>query len=171
MGDVDRVRFLSGRAVMHLIEVTVLIIGVAISMVALNARLAALTLVIVPFMGYAAFEFGRRFRPLFRLMRGEMDALTTRLEQNLRGARIVKAFAQQRAEIARFDEQNTRVLDLNVHASRMRATSLPLLQLFASAGTIVVLLHGGRLAIDGRATCTSDSLSPGKATIEKPDHI
>ncbi|MBN1136454.1 MAG: ABC transporter ATP-binding protein, partial [Anaerolineae bacterium] len=152
VGDVDRVRFLSGRAVLSLVEVTVLVIGIAISMTALNPRLAAATLVIVPFMAYGAFEFGRRFRPLFRLMRQEMDALTTRLEQNMRGARIVKAFAQERAEIDRFDEQNTRVLDLNVLAARMRATNLPLLELFASAGTIVILIYGGRLAINGQLT-------------------
>jgi ABC-type multidrug transport system fused ATPase/permease subunit len=152
VGDVDRVRFLAGRAVLSLVEVIVLIVGVAISMATLNARLAALTLVIVPFMGYAAFSFGRRFRPLFRLMREQMDALTTRLEQNMRGARIVKAFAQEENEIARFDEQNTRVLDLNVLAARMRALNLPMLELFASAGTILVLIYGGRLAIDGQLT-------------------
>jgi ATP-binding cassette subfamily B protein len=129
-----------------------LIIGVAISMLALNARLAALTLVVVPFIAYGAFEFGRRFRPLYRLMREQVDALTTRLEQNLRGARIVKAFSQEQAEIERFDKQNTRVLELNVRAARMRATNLPLLRLFASAGTIVILLYGGRLAIGGQLT-------------------
>jgi ABC-type multidrug transport system fused ATPase/permease subunit len=152
VGDVDRVRFLAGRAVLSLVEVIVLIIGVAISMFTLNARLAALTLVIVPFMAYAAFNFGRRFRPIFRLLRQQMDALTTRLEQNMRGARIVKAFAQEENEIARFDEQNIRVLDLNVLAARMRALNLPLLELFASTGTILVLIYGGRLAIDGRLT-------------------
>jgi len=152
VGDVDRVRFLAGRAVLSLVEVIVLIIGVAISMVTLNARLAGLTLVIVPFMAYAAYNFGRRFRPIFRLLRQQMDALTTRLEQNMRGARIVKAFAQEENEIVRFDEQNTRVLDLNVLAARMRALNLPLLELFASTGTILVLIYGGRLAIDGRLT-------------------
>jgi ATP-binding cassette subfamily B protein len=152
VGDVDRVRFLAGRAVLRFVEGVVLIVGVSISMALLNLRLAAMILIIVPLLAYVAYNFGRRFRPLFRLIRQRMDALTTRLEQNLRGARIVKAFAQEEAEIARFDEQNTRVLELNVTAARLRAINLPLLQFIMGSGTILVLIFGGQLVIQGQMT-------------------
>jgi ATP-binding cassette subfamily B protein len=152
ISDVDRVRFLTGRAFLRLIEVTVLIVGIAASMLLMNVRLALLTLTIVPFLAYVALWFGTRYRPLARAVQAQLDDLTTRLEQNLRGARVVKAFAQERAETERFDAQNTRLFRANVTATRMRATSLPLMRLLASAGTIFILLYGGQLAIGEELT-------------------
>jgi ATP-binding cassette subfamily B protein len=64
----------------------------------------------------------------------------------------VAAFAQERNEERRFDEENDRVLELNMTAARMRSTNLPLMQLVASAGTILSLLYGGQLVIRGDLT-------------------
>jgi ABC-type multidrug transport system fused ATPase/permease subunit len=152
ISDVDRVRFLTGRAFVRLTEVTTLILGVAISMMVMDLRLALLTLSLVPFLAYGALSFGRRYRPLSQAIQQQVSALTTSLEQNLRGARIVKAFAQEPAEIRRFDEGNAGLFELNVAASRLRALNLPLLRLIASAGMILILLYGGQLVIRGRLT-------------------
>jgi ATP-binding cassette subfamily B protein len=81
-----------------------------------------------------------------------MDVLNTRLEQNLRGARVVTAFAQEAREIERFDDTNAGVLALNLTGARLRAINLPLMQLFASAGTVLVLLYGGQLVIRDQLT-------------------
>jgi ATP-binding cassette subfamily B protein len=81
-----------------------------------------------------------------------MDVLNTHLEQNLRGARIVAAFAQEEREVQRFDDENARVFGLNLTGARLRATSMPLMQLIASAGTILVLLYGGLLVIRDQLT-------------------
>ena len=152
VGDVDRIRFLTGRAFLRMIMVTVLIVTVAISMFVMNWRLALLTLTTIPFLAYGAMDFGRRFRPMFRAIRQQMDGLTTHLEQNLRGARIVTAFAQEEKEIHRFDHKNTEVFQLNIAAARIRATNMPLLQLIASAGTVLVLIYGGQLVIRKQLT-------------------
>jgi ABC-type multidrug transport system fused ATPase/permease subunit len=152
VGDVDRIRFLTGRAFLSMVTVTVLIVTVAISMFLMNWRLALLTLTTVPFMAYGAMNFGRRFRPMFRAIREQMDELTTHLEQNLRGAQIVTAFAQEEKEIQRFDDKNAGVFQLNIAAARIRATNMPLLQLVASAGTVLVLIYGGQLVIREQLT-------------------
>jgi ATP-binding cassette subfamily B protein len=78
--------------------------------------------------------------------------LTTRLEQNLRGARIVKAFAQEWAEIRRFDKENARLLALNVRASRLSSFNQPLLGLVVSAGTLAILIYGGQEVMSGQLT-------------------
>ena len=152
IGDVDRVRFLAGRAILRLVEVLTLIIGVAISMIVMNTSLALLTLIIVPFLAYGAFRFGARFRPLSMLIQQQVAAMTTQLEQNLRGARIVKAFAQESAENHRFAAETQKLFDLNISAARIRAINLPLLRLIASAGIIFVLLYGGQLVIRDQLT-------------------
>ncbi len=152
ISDVDRVRFLTGRALVRLTEVVTLILGIAVAMFSMNVRLALLTLTIVPFLAYGALDFGRRYRPLSKAIQQRISALTTQLEQNLRGARIVKAFAQEEAEIRRFDAENEQLFALNVRAARLRAINLPLLRAIAGLGTVLILLYGGRLVILNRLT-------------------
>jgi ATP-binding cassette subfamily B multidrug efflux pump len=152
ISDVDRIRFLTGRAFLRLVEVVTLIIGIAVAMIAMHPRLALLTLLTVPALAYMALDFGRRYRPLSKIIQQQMAELTERLDQNLRGARVVKAFAQEPAETRRFDDENTLLFSLNIQASRLRALVLPLLNLIASAGTILILLDGGQLVISGRMT-------------------
>lgn len=152
IGDVERVRFLTGRAFVRLIEVITLLLGIAISMMVMDLHLALLTLIIVPFLAYGALNFGRRYRPIWRVIRQQVSALTTRLEQNLRGARIVVAFAQEWAEIRRFEDENAKLFELHMAAARMRALNLPLLRLIASAGTIFIIFYGGQLVIRDQLT-------------------
>jgi len=152
IGDVERVRFLTGRAILRLIEVITLVIGIAIAMMMMNVRLALLTLIVVPLLAYIALTFGQLYRPLWGAIRKQISELTAHLEQNLRGSRIVKAFAQEPAQIQRFDSLNARYFDLHMNASRKRSMYLPLLRLIASAGTIGVILYGGQLVIRGELT-------------------
>lgn len=152
IGDVDRVRFLTGRAILRLVEVVTLVLGIAIAMMVMNLRLAVPTLVIVPLLAYVALAFGRLYRPLWGAIREQISELTAHLEQNLRGSRIVKAFAQEPAEIGRFDRANARFFELHMMASRKRAMYLPLLRLVASAGTILVILYGGQLVVRDELT-------------------
>jgi ATP-binding cassette subfamily B protein len=152
ISDVDRVRFLTGRAMLSLSQLIVLILGIGVAMMIIELRLALLTLVVVPFLAYAAFGFGRRLRPLFRAIQQQLADLTARLEQNLRGARIVTVFAQEHAEISQLNDENARLLGLRLGASRMRAIFLPLLSLIASLGLVFILLMGGQLVIRNQLT-------------------
>jgi ATP-binding cassette subfamily B protein len=147
ISDVDRIRFLTGRDVLRVVEVVTLVVGISVAMILLNSQLAVLILLIVPFLTYTAINFGLRYRPISRSIQRQIDTLTTRIEQNLRGARIVKGFAQEAAEIKRFEADNSQLLTLNMNAARLQSFNLPLLQLFAGAGTILVLLYGGQLVI------------------------
>jgi ABC-type multidrug transport system fused ATPase/permease subunit len=152
ISDVDRIRFLTGRAFMRTVEVVTLVAGIAFSMIQLNAGLALLTLTLVPFLTYGAIDYGLKFRPLSRAIQQQLSVLTTRLEQNLRGSRVVSAFAQERIEIEHFDTENLTLFRANMRAARMNAIYMPLLQVLASAGTIFILLYGGRLVINGQLT-------------------
>ncbi len=152
ISDVDRIRFLTGRAVLRVVEVVTLVGGIAVATFIINPTLAALTLLTVPFLVYIAISFGTRFRPLSRLIQQQVDAVTTRLDQNLRGARIVKGFAQEQNEIKHFDEANDKLLVLNIQAARMQAFNLPMLQLVTSIGAIVILIYGGYQVINGSLT-------------------
>ena len=152
VSDVDRVRFLTGRAILRIVEVTTLILGIAISMLRLNLHLALLTLVVVPLLAYAALNFGRRYRPLSAQIQQQLANLTARLEQNLRGARVVKAFAAEEAEIQRFEQENRALFGFNLTASRMRSIFEPFMSLVAGLGTVGILVYGGQLVIRNQLT-------------------
>jgi len=92
--DVERIRFVTGRAFLHLANSMILLLGTAGMLAWMNPGLALLALSTMPLLGYRAFQLGHRFRPLFLAIQQQLAVLTTRLEQNLRGARVVKAFAQ-----------------------------------------------------------------------------
>jgi ATP-binding cassette subfamily B protein len=106
----------------------------------------------MPLLAYRALYFGRRYRPLSLAIQGQLAVLTTRLEQNLRGARVVKAFAQEKAEIIRFDRENDRWFDLAAQSARLQAANLPLLDLIANVGTVFIIWYGGQLVIRGELT-------------------
>jgi ABC-type multidrug transport system fused ATPase/permease subunit len=96
MQDVERIRFLTGRAVLRLIEGAVLIGLTAVVLIWMNRTLALLIIMTLPLLLHRAYRYGQQFRPLSLEIQNQLGVLTTRLEQNLRGARIVKAFAQER---------------------------------------------------------------------------
>ena len=152
VSDVDRIRFLTGRAVMYLVQMSTLIIGIGAAMLVMNARLALPTLIIVPFLSFGAFRFSSQFRPLSMQIRDREADLTSVVEQNLRGARIVKAFGQEESEARTFAKQNRRLLTSQKREAKLRAIYLPLMQLIASIGSIIVIIYGGVLVIRGTLT-------------------
>ncbi len=84
--DVERIRFLTGRAVLRLAEGIVLAVATVIILFTMNTQLAALTMLIIPLLALSAFHFGRQLRPLGLRIQRQLAEITTRLEQNLRGA-------------------------------------------------------------------------------------
>lgn len=141
--DVERVRFLTGRATLRLIESGLLFVGTTLVLLWMNAGLAWVVIVILPVLAYRALAFGRRFRPLSLETQKQLASLTTRVEQNLRGSRVVKAFAQEQAEIERFERENERWFKLSAEAGRLQAVNLPFLMLVANLGTVLILWAGG----------------------------
>jgi ABC-type multidrug transport system fused ATPase/permease subunit len=150
--DVERIRFLTGRAILRLVEGMVLLLATAVALVLMNPLLALLSLAAMPLLAWRALHFGRQMRPLSLAIQQQLGVLTTRLEQNLRGARVVKAFAQERAEIERFERENQTWFDLSAFAVRLRAVNVPMLDLIANIGTVFIIWYGGLLVIRGQLT-------------------
>jgi ATP-binding cassette, subfamily B, multidrug efflux pump len=150
--DVERIRFVTGRAFLRLAEGIVLAIATFITLYTMNATLATLTMIIVPLLALNAFYFGRQLRPLGLRIQRQLAVITTRLEQNLRGARIVKAFSQEDAEIERFAAENNRWFTMSAQQAALQSRNDPQLALLANLGTTIVIGVGGYLTIKGSLT-------------------
>jgi len=150
--DVDRIRFLTGRAFLRLTEGVVLLLGAAVFLAMMNPFLTLLALGLMPFMAYWAWHFSRRYRPLSLAVQQQLAILTVGVEQNLRGARVVKAFAQEQAETDRFYQKNDRWFDISAMAEKLQARNIPFLDLIANLGTIFIIWYGGSLVVRGHLT-------------------
>ncbi|HWR67028.1 MAG TPA: ABC transporter ATP-binding protein [Bellilinea sp.] len=150
--DVERIRFLTGRATIRIMDGILLLVTTAIVLLVMDWKLGLLVLATMPVLVYRALHFGSRFRPLSLLVQKQLARLTTTVEQNLRGMREVKAYVQENAEIERFDIENDRWFDLSVKSAQMQAVNLPLLFLIANLGTVAIILYGGSQVIAGQMT-------------------
>lgn len=150
--DVERIRFLTGRATFRIVDGLVLFMGTAVILLTMNTTLALLVIATIPLLAYRALYFGRRFRPLSVVLQDQLGVLTTRLEQNLRGARVVKAFAQEQAEIGRFVAQNEQWFNWAAASARLQSRNMPLLDLIANLATIGIIWYGGSQVIQNHLT-------------------
>ena len=150
--DVERIRFLTGRAVLRVVDAAVLFLATLAVLLGINPLLGALALATMPLLVYRGYHYGRRQRPLAARLQQQLGALTSLLEQNLRGVRLVKAFAQERTEIRRFDAGNDAWFDLAADNARLTAVNAPLLDLIANFGLVIVIGAGGVLTINGSLT-------------------
>jgi len=147
--DVERIRFLTGRATLRIIEAVVMLVGTEIVLFLMQPRLAFMITLVMPFLIYLALRFGRKFRPLSLQIQQQLAVLTTQIEQNLRGSRVVKAFAQEQNEIERFDEENNKWFRLSAAGARLQSINAPLLLLVANLGVVFIIWYGGKLTIEG----------------------
>ncbi len=152
ISDVERVRFLTGRALLRLYQHSALLILTFVALLLMNAQLALLSMMLMPLMAYVAFRFGRIYRPLSLDLQHKLAEMTTVLEQNLRGAKIVKAFAQEDAEIERFEAENRAWFGLAQKQVHTQTTHIPLLDFIASLSTVAIIWLGGRLVIENSLT-------------------
>ena len=150
--DVERIRFLTGRATIRILDGALLLIITAVVMLVMDFKLALLVLVTMPLLVFLAVNFGVKYRPLSLLVQKQLAILTTAVEQNLRGSRIVKAFAREDAEIERFNQENNKWFEVSVISSQMQAINVPLLFLIANLSIVAIILYGGSQAINNQIT-------------------
>jgi ATP-binding cassette subfamily B protein len=150
--DVERLRFLTGRATIRLLDGVLLILVTIVILLVMNLKLGLLVVISVPILAHRAFYFGSRFRPLSLMVQKQVARLTTAVEQNLRGSRVVKAYAQEPAEIERFEAENQYWFELTATSAKLQAVNMPLLFLISNIGTVIIVLFGGYLVIQEQLT-------------------
>jgi ABC-type multidrug transport system fused ATPase/permease subunit len=106
----------------------------------------------MPLLVHRGYVFASRARPLALVIQDQLGRLTSQVEQSLRGLRVVKAFAQEPAEVARFERQNEEAFELAALNSRLDAVNTPLMDLIVNLGLVLILLYGGWLVIQQSLT-------------------
>ena len=148
--DVDLVQQFIGAGLLHIISAFVLLAGSVAFIVTTNTRLLAVFIPILFGVGALFVIMGKVGRPLFRLAQDRLAILNGRLEHNIQGIRVVRAFAREPFETERFAEENDEVRELNARAGRIFALSIPLVFAIPNFGTILVSWAGGLEVLGGQ---------------------
>ncbi|MFN8471314.1 MAG: ABC transporter ATP-binding protein [Anaerolineae bacterium] len=125
------------------------LVGIVIAMFLMDARLALLTLAVIPVM-IIVTNFWRRFmRDTFRQAKRRQSLVTGNLAENIGGARVVQSFSREARNLAKFMELNKNLRDANVHAGWLSAVFFPSVDVLGSIATALVVVVGGAQVLGG----------------------
>jgi ATP-binding cassette subfamily B protein len=147
--DIEQIRTFISMGLLPIISTVLTLIGSIIALVAINWRLALISLATIPLMGIILMQFMRIIRPLFSEAQSKLGALNTVLQENLVGIRVVQAFAREPYEAERYQAINNDLTAVNIKALRGMANNFPLFFLISNLGTLAVIWYGGREVIGG----------------------
>jgi ATP-binding cassette subfamily B multidrug efflux pump len=150
--DLPAVRMLLGPAIMYLVNT---ILGTAIAlafMINISPRLTLFALIPMPFVSLSMWYFGDRIHRKFEKIQEDFSALTARVQENLAGVRVVRAFGREAGELAAFDAANTEYLNKNLALVQVSAMFDPSLALLTGLAALLALWLGGLEVIQGRIT-------------------
>ncbi|MCR4340309.1 MAG: ABC transporter ATP-binding protein/permease [Gemmatimonadaceae bacterium] len=147
--DLGAVRMAVGPAVMYLTNTVFGGVFAIAFMLRINALLTALALLPMVLLPVIGIRMGKALHDRFEAVQEHFSTLTTRAQENLAGARIVRAYRQEDAEIERFARLNDEYLARNMSLVRLWGILHPVFGLLAGIATAIVLGIGGLLAMRG----------------------
>jgi ATP-binding cassette subfamily B protein len=121
-------------------------------MLTINVPLAIATMASVPIVLFASVRMRRYLFPVSWLTQQRLAEIATIVDENIQGVRVVKAFAAEPHELARLTETTRKAQWALTRDADIRARWVPLIENLPRLGQAVLLLYGGYLAINGRAT-------------------
>jgi len=147
--DVQSVRFFLGYGLVFMLQSTLTIVLAAVAMVVIQPGLAVIALAPVPVVGLVARRYGVRGRPALQEVQQRIAELTADAEENVSGVRVVKGFAREARQYARFERSVGRVFDQSMASTRLRAFYNPFLAFLPQLGLAALLFVGGRRVAAG----------------------
>ena len=147
--DIEAVRMMVGPGLMHIAS-GFISSAIAISlMLLLSPKLTLYSLIPLPLLSVVVNRVGHAIHKRYAKIQDYFAVLTSKVQENLAGVRVIRAYNQQQPEIDNFSEHSKHYIVLNMHMIKILALSMPIL--FAIAGTVnlFVLYFGGKSVISG----------------------
>jgi ATP-binding cassette subfamily B protein len=150
--DVRAVQSFAGDSLVQIVQLGVLSIGVVAVLIDRNSFLAVIVLLPLIPMVMMTTDFGQRITRLFYDVDNTLGDLSAQLQENVSGVQVVRAFAREPHEIDRFDQINRSYFRARVKVIREWAKVMPTTNLLITMGTILILMIGGPLVLQGKMT-------------------
>ncbi|HUQ20943.1 MAG TPA: ABC transporter ATP-binding protein [Gemmatimonadaceae bacterium] len=147
--DLSAVRMTAGPAIMYLVNTIASGVFALLFMLRIDVWLTVLALLPMLLLPIMTMRLGKAINMRFDAVQEHFSTLTTHAQENLTGARIVRAYRQEAAEVERFQRLSDEYLDRNMALVKLYATMNPSFSLLAGLGSVVVIALGGSLVIKG----------------------
>jgi ATP-binding cassette, subfamily B, multidrug efflux pump len=150
--DLASVRMLIGPAVMHSMSSLLVVTGAFAMMLRTERTMALLSLISIPLVAGMVSIFGRRIHSRTRAVQDYFGEISARVQENLSGVRVVRAFTRERHEIDTFKRMNREYVERNRSLIRLTATFYPALHALIGLMFVFVFFLGSRRVLAGTMT-------------------
>jgi len=150
--DLSSVRMMVGPAIMYLANTLITALVSLSLMFSLNVRLTLIVLLPLPIVSITVKMFGTAIHKTFEEVQAKLSDMSAVVQESLTGVRVVRAYGQEDAEIARFRESNLDYVRHNRRLSRLQGAFFPTMSLFLGISALLALWLGSRDVTTGRLT-------------------
>src|SRR5579872_6836638 len=153
--DLNAVRMMLGPGVMYWTETMFLSLFTVAVMLSTHWKLTLVCLVPAPVVSVVVILFGRRIHDRFETIQKMFSDISSRVQENLSGVRVVRAYAQEKAELKKFELLNLDYVGENIRLAKLSALFMPLLQALIGMSFLLVLFAGGYQLLQHRISLGS----------------
>ncbi|AMR02753.1 TPA: ABC transporter ATP-binding protein [Bacillus cereus] len=132
-----------------LVRGPLLFIGSIIIVFVTARELFPILLVVIPILLLAIILIASKASGTFKKVQEALDKVNTKLQENLSGVRVIKAYVRQKYEIAQFGNVNTNLTKINIRAVQLISLMMPIIMLVVSGGIVATLWIGGEKVFNG----------------------
>ncbi len=150
--DLNAVRMLLGPAIMYSANTIVYTAGALAFMISISPWLTLFTFLPLPAVSIVIQTFGRRIHDRFERIQAMFSDISARAQENFSGARLIRAYVQEDAEIRAFETENQEYIRRSLRLVRLMGMLWPTLELMLGCAVVLVLWLGGREVIHGLST-------------------
>jgi ATP-binding cassette subfamily B multidrug efflux pump len=150
--DLSAVRQLAGPMIMYTLQTVFVVLAVLPMMFRINWWLTLLLFTTMPLVSLTVKFFGQQVHTRFEKIQEFFAEITARAQENFTGVRVVRAYAQEDAEIAAFNHLNRQYAERNLSLVRIDALMRPLMQFLIGVGFVLIVWAGVPLAVRGEIT-------------------
>ncbi len=150
--DLRVVKFFVGWGMFQLFVSLLTLVVVSAALLYLAAPLALIVLSPMPFIAFAAWRFAKKVHPIFRSVQQRLADVTTAVQENVSGIRVVKSFSREPFETDRFGERAEGVLNETLAARGLRAFYIPGMSFLPATSIAILVFFGGRAVVEGTLT-------------------
>jgi ATP-binding cassette subfamily B multidrug efflux pump len=148
--DISALRALAGFGCVMLAGTSLTFIGTIGAMWSIDPRLMLYAMSPFPILILVAKRFHQDVEARSMAVQEQLGVLSTKVQENLTGMTVVRAYTMEEREIAEFERLNREFLGRSVALARTQAVSWPLMGLISGLGALIVLWLGGKAVVDGR---------------------
>ncbi|HXM61915.1 MAG TPA: ABC transporter ATP-binding protein [Terriglobales bacterium] len=150
--DLNAVRMLLGPAIMYSANTIVFTAGALAFMLSISPKLTLYAFLPLPIVSITIQHFGRKIHERFERIQAMFSEISARAQENFSGARVIRAYVQEEAEIAAFEASNQEYIRRSLKLVRLMGMLWPTLETMLGLAIVLVLWLGGREVITGRIT-------------------